>query len=630
VTALTTSTIVQPDEAPVDLKPFRWERIGLALLLLSTAFFFLWGLDLNGWANPYYSAAAQAGSQDWKAFFFGSFEWGNLITVDKTPLSIWVMSISVRLFGLNTWSILVPQALMGVATTYLIYRILRRGFGAAPALLGGAIYATTPVVFLMSRFNNPEPLMGLLMVGAVYVALKALDNGRFRSFALAGCLLGLAFMAKQVQAFVVVPSLCVAVLAFGQGSLLSRVRQVLVSGASLLATSAIWLLAVELTPATQRPYIGGSAVNSAVELTLDYNGLARFIQIPMTITGNRPGTSHDELAPYNGGFSRVFDGNFEPEIAWLLFPAIALAIVVLILNRTLDFDDVQKKTAVLAIAWLTTAFFLLCFMGSMIHTYYTFSLAAPIALVVPIGLCALWGKRDKLVLRLIGAVVIGSSTFMTMKVLNYSDEWPLWFRTLVVISGVAAVAGWLWNRSSHRWQRFTLVVVAVCLLIGPIGANVYTSSVPQKGTNPQSGPVANDPRAVSRLLVGVRAGTPAWALQTAYGAPTSPSVTELLRHTNGHQEWAAATYSAQNAAVYQLESGRPVIPVGGWLGTDPAPTPLQFRQLVADGRIGYFIWQQDLLDRNELSPETVEITHWVQDNFKEQTIDGVRIYDLRP
>jgi 4-amino-4-deoxy-L-arabinose transferase-like glycosyltransferase len=630
VTALTSPHTVKPLEAPRNPRLLRWERVGLTSLLVCTAFCFLWGLDRNGWANPYYSAAAQAGSQDWKAFFFGSFEWGNLITVDKTPLSIWVMSISVRLFGLNTWSILVPQALMGVATTYLIYRILRRGFGAAPALLGGAIYATTPVVFLMSRYNNPEPLMGLLMVAAVYVALKALNNGRFRSFALAGCLLGLAFMAKQVQAFVVVPSLCVAILAFGHGSLGSRVRQVLVAGASLLATSAAWLLVVELTPAAQRPYIGGSAVNSAVELTLDYNGLARFIQFPMTVSGNRPGASHDEVAPYNGGLSRLFDGNFAPEIAWLLFPAIALAIVVLILNRTLDFGDVQKKTAALAIAWLATAFLLLCFMGSMIHTYYTFSLGAPIALVVPIGLWALWEKRDKLVLRLIGAVVVGSSTFMTTKVLNYSDEWPLWFRTLVVISGVAAVAGWLWNRSSYRWQRSTLAVVAVCLLIGPIGANAYTSSVPQQGTNPQSGPVANDPKAISRLLVSVRAGNLPWALQTAYGSLPNPSVTELLRQTSGNQDWAAATYSAQNAALYQLYSGRPVIPVGGWLGTDPAPTPLQFRQLVAEGRIGYFIWQQDLLDRHELSPETVEITHWVQDNFKEQTIDGVRIYDLRP
>ena len=605
-----------------------WERVGLAALLIGTAFFFLWGLDRNGWANPYYSAAAQAGSKDWTAFFFGSFEWGNLITVDKTPLSTWVESLSVRLFGLNSWSILVPQALMGVATTFLIYKIVRAGFGAAPSLLAGAIYATTPVVFLMSRFNNPEPLMGLLMVAAAYVSLKAMGSGRLRTFAVAGLLLGLAFMAKQVQAFVMVPALCVALLTFSHGRLGSRVRQLFVAAAAVLVTSAAWLVAVELTPASRRPYIGGSVTNSALELTIDYNGLARFIQIPTTITGNRPGPGKDELAPYNGGFNRLFDGNFAPEIAWLLFPAIALAIVVVVLGRTLNLNAIQKNLATLAIVWFLTAFLLLCFMGSMIHTYYTYSLAAPVALVLPIGISVLWHGRDRLITRLIGAVVVGASTYMTTRILDYSDEWPAWFRSLVVLMGVAAATGWLWS-GSLKWRRITLAALTMSLLAGPIGANVYTSSVPQKGTNPQSGPVANDPRAMSRLLQGVKAGHPAWATQTAFGAAPAASVVELLSQTAGEQDWAAATYSAQNAALYQLESGSPVIPLGGWLGTDPSPTPDQFKKLVADGRIGYFIWQDNLLARNELSPETVEISHWVRDNFKEQTIDGVRLYDLR-
>jgi 4-amino-4-deoxy-L-arabinose transferase-like glycosyltransferase len=480
----------------------------------------------------------------------------------------------------------------------------------------------------MSRFNNPEPLMGLLMVATAYVSLRAMDSGRPRTFAAAGLLLGLGFMAKQVQAFVMVPALCVAVLTFGHGRLGSRVQHLLTAAGALVLTSAAWLAAVELTPASRRPYIGGSFTNSAIELTLDYNGLARFIQIPTTITGNRPGPGNDELAPYNGGFSRIFDGNFAPEIAWLLFPAIAVTIVLLALGRTLKFGPEQKKTATLAGLWFVTAFFLLCYMGSMIHTYYTFSLAAPIALVLPIGLSTLWQMRDRFVTRLIGAVVVGASTYMAVRVLNYSDEWPAWFRTWLILTGVAAVAGWLWSRSLN-WRRTTLAVVTMSLLLGPIGANIYTSSVPQKGTNPQSGPVANDPMAMSRLLQGVKAGNPAWATQTAFGVTPSVSVLELLRQTAGEQDWAAATYSAQNAALYQLESARPVIPLGGWLGTDPSPTPAQFRKLVADGRIGYFIWQQNLLERNVLSPETVEISHWVQENFKEQTIDGVRLYDLR-
>lgn len=604
-----------------------WENIGIAVLLGATAISFIWGLDRNGWANPYYSAAAQAGSQDWKAFFFGSLEWGNLITVDKTPLSTWVMALSARLFGLNSWAILVPQALMGVATTYIIYRILKRGFGAAPALLGGAIYSTTPVVFLMSRYNNPEPLMGLLMVAAVAVTIRAVENGWLRLFAVAGLLLGLGFMAKQIQAFVVIPALCITVLGFSSGTLPTRIRRLLIAAISLLGTSAAWLVAVELTPSSNRPYIGGSSANSAVELTLDYNGLARFIQIPMNINGSRS-ASQDDLAPYNGGFSRIFDGNFAPEIAWLLFPAIAISIVLFVLNRALGFSRLQNIVALLAVTWFATAYLLLCFMGSMIHTYYTFSLAAPIALVVPIGLSALWRTRDRLVPRLIGGVIVGSATYMTVHVLNYSDEWPVWFRALVVATGVAATVGWLFAPSG-RFPRVTACAVAIAFMLGPIGANTYTLSIPQNGTTPQSGPIANDPRAMSRLLLAARGGKPTWTLQIAFGSRPAAAVAELLRQTRGHQVWGAATYSAQNAALYQLESGMPVIPLGGWLGADPAPTLAQFKGLVADGRIGYFIWQQDLLDRNELGAETLEISRWVDDNFEEQIIDNVRIYDLR-
>lgn len=602
--------------------------LGLLLLLTAAAASFLWALDKNGWANPYYSAAAQAGSKDWKAFFFGSFEWGNLITVDKPPMSIWIMALSVRLFGLNSWAILTPQALMGVGSTYLTFCIIRRGYGPTPALLGGAVYASTPVVFLMSRFNNPDPLMGLLTLGAVYVSLRALAGRQVRWFAVVGILLGLGFMTKQAQALIVIPALLTSVLALGQGPLASRIRQVAAVASTLALTVSGWIAAVELTPPSDRPYIGGSWTNSALELTLDYNGLGRFIQVPITVSGDRPSSPNDELAPYNGGFPRMFDGNFAPEIAWLLFSAIAASLILLALARTLSLSRIQKQIASLSIIWLFTAFLLLSFMGTAIHTYYTYSLAAPISLVLPIGLSVLWHRRDRWVLRLTGAVLVGASGYMALRILAYSDEWPVWFRALLVVCSGAAMAGWLFSRSP-RWTTLTLAMVTVTLLIGPVGTNVFTFATPQTGTNPQSGPVANDPHAISRHMVGVKAGSPAWATQTAFGATPSPLIVDLMRRTEGKQEWAAATYSAQNAALYQIESGQPVIPLGGWLGTDPAPTLSTFKALVADGKIGYFIWQQDLLDRAELSAETMTISKWVQDNFKEQTIDGVRIYDLR-
>jgi 4-amino-4-deoxy-L-arabinose transferase-like glycosyltransferase len=606
-----------------------WERPALLCLLAAAAALYLWGLDANGWANPYYSAAAQAGANDWKAFFFGAFEWGNLITVDKTPLSLWVMSLSVRIFGLSSWSILVPQALMGVATTYLIHRVLRRGFGPRTALFGAALYATTPVVVLMSRFNNPEPLMGLLTVASVLVALKAMESGRLRSFALAGFLLGLGFMAKQVQALLVLPALGVAVLAFGHGRFTHRIRQLLVAGGTLLATSAAWLVTVDLIPAAQRPYIGGSLNNSAVELTLDYNGLARFIHIPMTAEGGRATTAQDDVSVGGDGLRRLLNGNFAPEIGWLLFTGVACCVVILVLNRSLDLTARQRNTAAIACLWFTSVLVVLASMGTMIHTYYTYSLAAPLALVVAIGLSSLWKQRHRMVVRALGAVLIGSSAYMALRVMEYSQEWPLWARLLVGLAGISGSLLWLSPRFSARIPRTSAVVLLGCLLLGPMGTALFTIGTPQQGTNPQSGPVGDDPASMSRLLLSVKAGQPPWAQQIALGAPPSHSVLDLLRNHSSGQQWAAATYSAQNAARYQLESGRPVIPLGGWLGTDPAPTLEQFQGLVAQHRVGYFIWQQDLLERGELSAETRGITDWVRSNFTEQVVDGVRLYDLR-
>jgi len=605
-----------------------WERRALLGLLSVTAALYLWGLDANGWANPYYSAAAQAGAQDWKAFFFGSFEWGNLITVDKTPLSIWVMALSVRLFGLSSWSILVPQVLMGVATSYLLYRLMRRGFGPRTSLFCAAVFATTPVVMLMSRFNNPEPLMGLLTVSAVSITLKAMESAKLRTYALAGLLLGLGFMAKQVQALLVLPALGISILAFGQGQFRHRLQQGMVASGTLLATSLGWLITVDLIPAADRPYIGGSVNNSALELTMDYNGLARFLQIPLNSQGNKVSGTASDAVEFVGGLPRLLNGNFAQEIAWLLVTGIFASIVLVVLHRTLNLSRVQRNIVAVSILWFSTALLVLCCMGTMIHTYYTYSLGAPLAMTVALGLASLWKLRHRRVLRALGAILIASSVYVAMRVMEYSNEWPLWLRIGLPALGLVGAMLWFLQPTRRHLDLLTSAVLACSLLAAPIATNIYTVSTPQWGTNPMSGPAGNDPGSLTKLMAALKKGEIRWAQQTALGV-TVPEVTEMVRTRTSNQKWGAATFTAQNAALYQLQSGRPVIPLGGWLGSDPAPTPEQFRTLVAEKQIGYFILSQDLLERGGLSTQTQEITEWVRRNFTEEVVDGVSIYDLR-
>ena len=195
-----------PGPAPTPAPAPRWLRRGaLGALLAGTGVLYLWGLSASGWANAFYSAAAQAGSRSWTAWFFGSSDAANAITVDKTPAALWVTGLSVRLFGLSSWSILVPQALMGVATVALLYAAVRRTAGPAAGLLAGTVLALTPVAVLMFRFNNPDALLTLLLVGAAYATLRAVEAGRARWLVLAAALVGLGFLTKMLQAY---PGFC--------------------------------------------------------------------------------------------------------------------------------------------------------------------------------------------------------------------------------------------------------------------------------------------------------------------------------------------------------------------------------------------------------------------------------------
>ncbi|MDQ6641871.1 MAG: glycosyltransferase family 39 protein, partial [Actinomycetota bacterium] len=270
-----------------------WARPALVGLLLATAALYLWGLSASGYANSFYSAAAQAGSASWKAFFFGSSDAANSITVDKTPLSLWPMGLAVRIFGLSSWSILVPQAIEGVAAVALLHATVRRTTGSAFAgLLSGATFALTPVAVLMFKFDNPDALLVLLMIGAAYSTLRAVESTRLtdalkghpvRWLALGGALVGLAFLTKMMQAFLVLPALALVYLIAANTSIPKRIGHLLVAFATTIASAGWWVAIVSLWPASSRPYIGGSIGNSILQLTLGYNGFGR-------LSGNEMGS----------------------------------------------------------------------------------------------------------------------------------------------------------------------------------------------------------------------------------------------------------------------------------------------------------------------------------------------------
>ncbi|HEY7177485.1 MAG TPA: glycosyltransferase family 39 protein, partial [Micromonosporaceae bacterium] len=356
----------------------RWVRPALAVLLAGTALLYLWDLSASGWANAFYSAAVQAGTKSWKAFFFGSSDASNFITVDKPPASLWVMEISARIFGVNSWSILVPQALEGVAAVGLLYATVRRWYGPAAGLVAGAAFALTPVAVLMFRFNNPDALLVLLLVAAAYATTRAVEVASPRWLALAGALVGLGFLTKMFQAFLVLPAFALVYLVAAPATFRKRLWHVVVAGAAMVVAAGWWVAIVSLIPAADRPYIGGSQNNSVLGLAFGYNGFGR-------LTGNETGSVGGGGAGGPGGgmwgrtgWTRLFGADIGGQTAWLLPAALALLLIGLWTSRRAPRTDHARAGYVLWGAWLVVTAAVFSFMAGIFHPYYTVALAPAI------------------------------------------------------------------------------------------------------------------------------------------------------------------------------------------------------------------------------------------------------------
>ena len=309
----------------------RWERPALLALLAGTAVLYLWNLSASGYANDFYAAAVQAGTQSWKAWLFGSLDSGNAITVDKPPASLWVMTLSARIFGFSSWSLLVPQALMGVGSVALLHAAVRRWAGPVAGLLAGAALALTPAAVLMFRFDNPDALLVLLLVTGAYATVRAIDAVTVRAstwwLVAAGAAVGFGFLTKMGQALLVVPAFGLAYLVAGPPRLRTRLMQLLAALGSMIVSAGWFIALVELWPADSRPYIGGSTTNSLLELALGYNGLGRILGG----SGNGGGGFGGGNAGFGGeaGILRLFTDELGLEISWLL-PAALIALVALV------------------------------------------------------------------------------------------------------------------------------------------------------------------------------------------------------------------------------------------------------------------------------------------------------------
>ena len=655
--------VVAADAAAKPRDP-RWARPAFILLLLGTFASYCWGLQQNGWANSFYAAAAQAGSENWTAFLFGSLDPSNAITVDKPPASLWVMALSIRLFGLNTWALLLPEVLMGVASVALVYATVRRHFGALAGLIAGLALATTPVAVLMFRFDNPDALLVLLMTAATWATLRAIDQGRYRWFVFAGAMLGFGFLTKTLQVGLVIPFLGVAWLVCARTSLPRRIRGALAGVLAFVVSAGWWVAIVELVPESWRPYVGGSEHNSFLELTFGYNGIAR-----LTGNGNGGGPGGGGSMWGSTGITRLFSTDVGGQISWLIPAALLLLVAGLWFRGRAPRTDAHRAAYLAWGGWLVVTGLTFSFMEGTFHQYYTVALAPAVAALVGMGAAEAWERRSSWLGRGILAATVAATAGWSWVLLSRTTEYgPL--RWIVLAAGLIVAAGLLGIHRLPAMLVRAIVVGAVLVgLAGPTAYSITTVTTPHTGSIVLAGPsTGNGMGGGGGQMPGGRFGgqstqngqppqgnPPSFGGQTTQdgtatqdgqnnqsgrqftgrgmgggmgdAASTSTDVIAALQANASSYRWVVATIGSQSAASLQLAANEPVMAIGGFTGSDPSPTLAQFKAYVAAGEIHYFAAGGGGGGRGG-SGSSSEITSWVEANFTKVTIGGSTFYDL--
>lgn len=596
-----------------DLGTFKTsQHVEMGVLLGATALLYLWAIDRSGWANSYYSAAVQAGTASWKAFLFGSLDAGNALTVDKPPLALWPMELSARTFGLSPASLLVPQALEGLLAVWLLAASVRRASGSPRAgLLAGALFALTPVATLMFRYNNPDAMLTVLLVGAACATLRALEGRRpVLWLVVAGTLVGMGFLTKMLEAFLVLPALALTYLLFASPSLPRKLLHLIASLAALTVSAGWWVALVGLWPAAARPYVGGSSTNSVVELALGYNGVARLLgSTTVSTTSAGTGTGH---------VGRIWRSDLGAEVMWLLPAALVLALFTLVaLRRSAPPPGTSAPTVrasvFLWLVWLLVSGVTFVAMAGTSHSYYTVVMAPAIAALTSIGARVAWHQRrggGRLTL----AVTSASTTVLSVGLLLTVGHAMVWAAWPVAALGILAVTALVRERAALG-ATATMAFLLLAAIIGPAAVSLSTAGHAHVGNSPMAGPDH------------AHASTPAAATVGAGDAPrptpdVEDVVTRMLRGGADGYPWSAATFGARSAASYELASGTSIVGLGGYKGTDPAPTLAVFRTWVRDGRIHY------LLPEGTIGAAGDAIGQWVGDHYTRQLVGTTPFYDL--
>ncbi|MEW2400388.1 glycosyltransferase family 39 protein [Streptomyces sp. NPDC046862] len=616
----------------------RWARPALwAILVLATALY-AWNLSsITG--NTFYDAAVYSGTRSWKAFFFGALDSGSFITVDKPPFALWVMGLSARVLGYGTWQLTLPMVAVGTGSVALLYRMVKRDFGPVAATIAALALTLTPITVAINRDTNPDPVLVFLMLLGAAALMKGVRTGRLMPLVWSGVAIGFAFNTKMMQAYVVLPAFFLVYLWAANAPLGRRIRNLAVGTVALVVSSAWWMVVVDLIPASSRPYIGGSTDNTVWDLVIGYNGFGRIFGAGSSVGSQGNGASFGG----DSGLYRMFNEIMGGQISWLIPFAVVALVGGLVLRGRAPRTDARRAALLLWGGWFVLHYLTFALAEGTFHPYYVTAMAPGVAALAGIGAVMLYrafveGSVAKWGWVLPGAVAV-SSVWAVVLLQRVSGSGTLYTVAEIVVgvAGAASVLGLLLGRFTKRQRLIGIASLAavVALLAGPAAYSVSAATTAStNGTNPTAGPNTGggmgggggtgggqrpggnassgnaSSGSSSRSMGQPPSGNAPSGSASGSGSSSSTESesdratggggmggdtqvsSEMISYLKKNQDgatWLVAVATDQTASSVILESGEPVISMGGWSGSDNAMTLAKLKSLVKSGKLHYIV-----------------------------------------
>jgi 4-amino-4-deoxy-L-arabinose transferase-like glycosyltransferase len=576
------------------------EKFYIAAILFISFVLNFWSLNSIGFGNIYYAAGIKNMLKSFSNFFYLSSDAG-FVSLDKPPLGIWIDAISAKIFGFSGYSILLPHIISAVLSVWLMYWIVKKSFGSVTGLLSALILCLSAINISINRINTPDSHLILFLLIAVYFFQKSLIENKLKFLLLSSFFVGLGFNIKMLQAYLILPALFLTYIFFRKKlSWFTTFKNLFYSSLVLIIVSFLWIAAVDFTPASNRPFVGSSTNNTALDLAISYNGLQRFFggydssdksKSPepaknpnSNIVINRgPGVPSkvDPIVMGIGekGIFRLFGQELGSQIGFLLLPSIlilAYCIFEIYKKREFSSNEVQVAMIVFWGIWLITTSVFFSF-AMVFHEYYLSMIVPPISILVALLFTQFKNK-------ILNSVVVASTIVVQIWILRDYSE----FFNLIPIIILLALIGIVLNFVS-KLSRFGLVLAFISILVVPSAWAINTA---MSGGEDYIAPIAGPKNTKiknkkSPQIVGFAPG--AVAADRAALEKSTFKLLNYLQANKGVNNYLVAVTSNREAGQLILNSNELIINLGGLIGNDRVSNLPKLQELVSSKQLSFVL-----------------------------------------